>query len=86
MEHVFHKIILNIYFDHIHIICLYRIFSVLCTDYMLVLLMGMGSSPILYKSVYVCLLLGYVKDNYQLAKDDPQATQTTQTLKDKDQG
>ena len=29
MEHIFHKIILNIYFDHIHVICLYRIFSVL---------------------------------------------------------
>ena len=27
-----------------------------------------------------------VKDNDQSAKDDPQATQTTQTLKDKDQG
>jgi transposase InsO family protein len=31
-------------------------------------------------------LRGRVKDNYQSAKDDPQATQTTQTLKDKDQG
>uniref|UniRef100_A0A2N9J3B6 Uncharacterized protein n=1 Tax=Fagus sylvatica TaxID=28930 RepID=A0A2N9J3B6_FAGSY len=29
---------------------------------------------------------GSVKDNYQSTKDDPQATQTTQTLKDKDQG
>ena len=28
MEHIFHKIILNIYFDHIHIICLYKNFSV----------------------------------------------------------
>ena len=26
MEHIFHKIILNIYFDHIHIMCLYRVF------------------------------------------------------------
>ena len=31
-------------------------------------------------------LRGRVKDNDQSAKDDPQATQTTQTLKDKDQG
>jgi hypothetical protein len=38
MEHIFHKIILNIYFDHIHIMCLYRIFSVHCTGYMLVVL------------------------------------------------
>ena len=30
MEHIFHKIILNIYFDHIHIICLYRDFFFLC--------------------------------------------------------
>jgi hypothetical protein len=37
MEHIFHKIILNIYFDHIHIICLYRVFSVHCTGYMLVI-------------------------------------------------
>ena len=37
MEHIFYKIILNIYFDHIHIMCLYRVFSVLCTDYMLVI-------------------------------------------------
>jgi hypothetical protein len=29
MEHIFHKIILNIYFDHIHIMCLYKVFSVL---------------------------------------------------------
>ncbi len=36
MEHIFHKIILNIYFDHIYITCLYRVFSVLCTSYMLV--------------------------------------------------
>jgi hypothetical protein len=35
MEHIFHKIILNI-FDHIHIMFLYRVFSMLCTDYMLV--------------------------------------------------
>ena len=34
MEHIFHKIILNIYLDYIHIICLYRVF---CTGYMLVL-------------------------------------------------
>jgi hypothetical protein len=32
MEHIFNKIILNIYFDHIHLImCLYRVFSVHCT-------------------------------------------------------
>ena len=31
MEHILHKIILNIYFDHIHIMCLYRVFSVHCT-------------------------------------------------------
>ena len=37
MEHIFHKIILNIYFDHIHIMCLDRIFSVHCTGYMLVI-------------------------------------------------
>ena len=36
MEHIFHKIILNIYFDHILIICLYRVFSVHCTSYTLV--------------------------------------------------
>ena len=36
MEHIFQKIILNIYFDHIHIMCLYRVFSVFCTGYMLV--------------------------------------------------
>ena len=35
-EHIFHKIILNIYFDHIHIMCLYRVFSMYCIDYMLV--------------------------------------------------
>ena len=27
LEHIFHKIILNIYFDHIHIMCLYRLSS-----------------------------------------------------------
>ena len=27
IEHIFHNIILNIYFDHIHIMCLYRVFS-----------------------------------------------------------
>jgi hypothetical protein len=37
MEHIFHKIILNIYFDYIHIMCLYRVFSVHCTDYTLVI-------------------------------------------------
>ena len=42
MEHIFHKIILNIYFDHIHIICLYRVFSVHCTSYMLVYIKGKG--------------------------------------------
>ena len=42
MEHTFHKIILNIYFDHIYIICLYRIFSVLCMGYMLVFTKGMS--------------------------------------------
>ena len=36
MEHIFHKIILNIYFAHIHIMCWYKVFSILCTDYMLV--------------------------------------------------
>ena len=36
IEHNFHKIILNIYFDHTHIRCLYRVFSVHWTDYMLV--------------------------------------------------
>ena len=36
MEHIFHKIILNIYFDHIYIMCLYRVFSMFCTGYMLV--------------------------------------------------
>jgi hypothetical protein len=35
MEHIFHKIILNICFDHIRIMCLYRVFSM---PYMLVLL------------------------------------------------
>ena len=35
-KHIFHKIILNIYFDHIHIMCLYKIFSVHCMSYMLV--------------------------------------------------
>ena len=39
IEHIFYKIILNIYFDHIHIMCLYRIFSVLFTGYMLVVIM-----------------------------------------------
>ena len=38
MEHIFQKIILNIYFDHIHIICLYRVFSVHYMGYMLVLI------------------------------------------------
>ena len=38
MEHIFHKIILNKYFDHIHIMCLYRVLSVHYTDYMLVLI------------------------------------------------
>ena len=37
MEHIFYKIILNIYFDHKHIIRLYRIFSVFYTGYMLVI-------------------------------------------------
>ena len=36
MEHIFYKIILNIYFDYIHIMCLYRVFSVFCTSYILV--------------------------------------------------
>ena len=36
MEHIFHKIILNIYFDHIHIMCLYIVFSVYCMGYTLV--------------------------------------------------
>jgi hypothetical protein len=36
MRHIFHKIILNIYFDHIHIMCLYRDFSVHYTGYMLI--------------------------------------------------
>ena len=35
MEHIFPKIILKIYFDHIHIMCLYRVFFVHCTDYTL---------------------------------------------------
>ena len=37
MEHIFHKIILNIYFDHIHIMCLYRVFPVHCTPYTLII-------------------------------------------------
>ena len=36
IEHIFHKITLNIYFDHIHIMCLYRVFFVHYTGYMLV--------------------------------------------------
>ena len=36
IEHNLHKIILNIYFDHTHIMCLYRVFSVYCTGYTLV--------------------------------------------------
>ena len=36
IEDNFHKIILNIYFDHTHIMCLDRVFSVHCTDYTLV--------------------------------------------------
>jgi hypothetical protein len=39
MEHIFHKIILNIYFDHIYIMCSYKVFSVHYTSYMLVRLM-----------------------------------------------
>ena len=35
-EHIFHKIILNI-FDHRHIMFLYRVFSVFYTGYMLVI-------------------------------------------------
>ena len=49
MEHIFHKIILNIYFDHIHIMCLYRVFSVLCTGYMLV--HGLYASYLLWSTV-----------------------------------
>ena len=37
MKHIFTKIILNIYFDHIHIMCLYWVFSVHCTGYTLVI-------------------------------------------------
>ena len=40
MENIFHKIILNIYFDHIYIMCLYSVFSVLCTGYILVYIMS----------------------------------------------
>ena len=35
IEHNFHKIIMNIYFDHTHIMCLYRVFSVHCMGYTL---------------------------------------------------
>ena len=42
MEPIFHKIILNIYFNHIHIMCLYKVFSVHCTGYTLVFIIQEG--------------------------------------------
>jgi hypothetical protein len=57
MEHIFYKIIMNIYFDHIHIICLYRVFSVHCTGYMLVYIKGKGKDKLGYNILRFAFLL-----------------------------
>ena len=45
MKHFFHKIIPNIYFDHIHIMCLLEFFSMLCMSYMTVYLISESQVP-----------------------------------------
>ena len=54
MEDIFHKIILNIYFDNIHHMCLYRVFSVHCTGYMLVGNNASSSYSLLLSNFLLC--------------------------------
>ena len=66
MEHIFHKIILNIYFDYIHIMCLYRVFSVHCTDYTLVICNG--ESPKIKKKKKEDTFLSRKSDKMKMVK------------------